>query len=180
MQGGPKSLVFIESSVLFQPSSCKMQASKALAKCFCIIKGFRLGLGGQCVAARVKQARRESESEREVGTATHTVIQRTVILFFSSLFPSQSLFVAFVVSSLHPYSSTSTAHVQDRMPAPSAVGRFVGLSIAASGAILASAQSSFVPLAAKTFDYVRTNLPAASVCGLSLLTLSSLPRNATR
>lgn len=44
------------------------------------------------------------------------------------------------------------------MPAPSSLGRFVGLSIAASGAIQASAQSSFVPLAAKTFDYVRVIL----------------------
>jgi hypothetical protein len=39
------------------------------------------------------------------------------------------------------------------MPA-SALGRFVGLSIVASSALLANAQSSFVPLAAKTFDYV--------------------------
>lgn len=34
------------------------------------------------------------------------------------------------------------------------VGRFLGLSFVASSALLANAQSSFVPLAAKTFDYV--------------------------
>ncbi|KAK9895459.1 hypothetical protein P389DRAFT_93429 [Cystobasidium minutum MCA 4210] len=33
------------------------------------------------------------------------------------------------------------------------VGRFLGLSFVASSALLANAQSSFVPLAAKTFDY---------------------------
>jgi hypothetical protein len=36
--------------------------------------------------------------------------------------------------------------------------RILGLSIITSGAILANAQSSFVPLAAKTFDYVRGSL----------------------